>query len=145
MFSGNRAWLSNFYPCWVTYDGREYSSVEHAYQAAKTLDLTLRKRIQVEVTPAKAKRLGRRVELRPDWLDIRVKIMRELVWQKFSLNTKLGKLLIEEDPQRLVEWNTWHDNFWGICTCKNCPARGENQLGKLLIGCRQRLLDWRER
>lgn len=34
-FQGEYRFLSNFAPCTVTYDGVEYPSVEHAYQAAK--------------------------------------------------------------------------------------------------------------
>lgn len=36
-FSGNYRFLSNFWPCVVTLDDQQYTSTEHAYQAAKTL------------------------------------------------------------------------------------------------------------
>ena len=37
-FDGEFRFLSNFWPSKVHYDGMEYRSVEHAYQAAKALD-----------------------------------------------------------------------------------------------------------
>lgn len=38
-FDGTKyRFLSNFWPAIVFYDGLEYPTTEHAYQAAKTLD-----------------------------------------------------------------------------------------------------------
>ncbi len=37
-FSGKYRWLSNFFPVSICYDGITYPSVEHAFQAAKSLD-----------------------------------------------------------------------------------------------------------
>jgi len=36
----------------------------------------------------------------------------------------------------LAEYNTWHDRYWGICTCKVCHKQGENHLGLLLMKIR---------
>ena len=37
----------------------------------------------------------------------------------------------------LVEGNTWHDNYWGCCTCSRCAGRrGRNNLGRLLMKLR---------
>lgn len=65
-FSGPYAFLSNFHPCQSYYEGRNYKSVEHAYQAAKTLDPKERVAIQLAPTAAKAKRLGQAVTIRED-------------------------------------------------------------------------------
>ena len=37
-FAGEHRWLSNFWPVLIDCDGRTWPSVEHLYQAAKTLD-----------------------------------------------------------------------------------------------------------
>lgn len=37
-FMGKYRFLSNFWPCKVIFNGLEYPSTEHAYQAAKTLN-----------------------------------------------------------------------------------------------------------
>lgn len=34
-------------------------------------------------------------------------------------------LSVNED---IVENNTWHDNFWGVCTCPRCSERDANVL-----------------
>jgi predicted NAD-dependent protein-ADP-ribosyltransferase YbiA (DUF1768 family) len=62
-FSGKYRFLSNFYECTVSYAQENYPSVEHAYQAAKTLDLEYRAMIRKALTPAKAKQLGRVVPI----------------------------------------------------------------------------------
>ena len=35
LFKDDNGFLSNFYPCHIVLDGTQYSSVEHAFQAAK--------------------------------------------------------------------------------------------------------------
>jgi predicted NAD-dependent protein-ADP-ribosyltransferase YbiA (DUF1768 family) len=42
-FTGEYRFLSNFYPCVVHLDEEVYPSVEHAYQAAKTVNPEERK------------------------------------------------------------------------------------------------------
>ena len=42
-FRGEYDFLSNFYKCNVEHEGVIYSSVENAFQAAKTLDLIERR------------------------------------------------------------------------------------------------------
>lgn len=53
-FDGKYAFLSNYHPCAVFYEGIEYPSVEHAFQAAKTLDMTQRYEIANIKTPGAA-------------------------------------------------------------------------------------------
>ena len=55
--------LSNFY----IDDTFNNKSVEHRYQASKTLNLKQRKKILKAKTPNKAKGLGRLCDLRTDW------------------------------------------------------------------------------
>ena len=45
-FEGDYRFLSNFHPCEIIRDGDKYASVEHAYQAAKTIDFEERARLQ---------------------------------------------------------------------------------------------------
>jgi len=65
-FDGEFAFLSNFYSSPVIYDGKKWPTVEHAFQAQKTLDEREQELIRTAKTPGKAKRLGRKVSfLRP--------------------------------------------------------------------------------
>lgn len=143
-FVGPWAFLSNFYAVWIVFEGLSYPSVEHAYQAAKTLDIELRKKLtDPDVTPGQAKRWGERLKkrglLREDWFDVNIGIMRELLIQKFSKSILRRKLLATFGAE-LIEGNNWHDEFWGICdgACNNGPhePNGLNWLGKLLMEVR---------
>lgn len=132
-FSGNHRWLSNFFSSIVRLDGRGYSTVEHAYQAAKTLDPDERETIRRAMSPGLAKKLGRTVTMRSDWEDVRLAVMLELVRQKFA-HPVLAKYLLGTGDIALVEGNTWGDKFWGVC-----GGRGENHLGRILMQVRDEL------
>ena len=125
--------LSNFYPSPIVLDRITYPTVEHAFQAAKTDDRLERERIAGLPTPGAAKRAGRKVSLRPDWEQVKVGIMVELVRRKFADPDLAGKLLATGDEE-LVEGNTWNDRFWGVCR-----GTGRNELGKVLMRVRAEL------
>jgi len=126
-FSGRHRYLSNFSPAPVKLDGVTYPTVEHAYQAAKTLgDQT---HFQTG-SPGDAKRRGRVVGLRPDWESVKVAVMLDLLRQKFADRDRMSALLGTGDAE-LIEGNTWGDRFWGVCR-----GSGENHLGKLLMQVR---------
>jgi ribA/ribD-fused uncharacterized protein len=122
--------LSNFHPAQVSYEGKTYKTVEHAYQAAKTTNEADRLKIANAETPGKAKRMVRKMETRPDWDQVRVGIMEDLLHQKFE-NPGLKKMLLKTSGRELIEGNTWGDKFWGVS-----GGEGENQLGKLLMKVR---------
>lgn len=121
-------------PCHVLLDGVAYGSVEHAFQAAKTLNRAERERIRQLASPGEAKRAGRRLTLRPDWDQVKLHVMRELVRQKF-LEPALCNRLLQTHPRPLVEENHWGDRFWGVC-----GGVGENRLGRILMEVRAELL-----
>jgi ribA/ribD-fused uncharacterized protein len=131
-FDGPYRWLSNFHPARITVRGVDYRSVEHAFQACKTLDLPARERIRQASSPAIAKKLGRYVDLRPDWLDIRRDVMYACVRMKFTRHQHLGVWLRDTGDALLVEGNTWGDTYWGVCN-----GKGENHLGLILMRVRE--------
>jgi ribA/ribD-fused uncharacterized protein len=133
-FVGPFGWLSNFSPATVTLDGENYSTVEHAFQAAKTLDHMQRRRIREARSPARARTIGRKVPLRSDWPSVRLSIMTDLLRQKFAVDTALAALLLATGDRELVEGNTWGDHFWGVSR-----GIGENHLGRLLMARRDEL------
>ena len=133
-FSGEYKFLSNFYSVDVQFEGVYYPSVEHAFQAAKTVDRRERGVIREAISAGAAKRLGKKVTLRPGWDELRVKVMKELVLQKFKDYPVLRKELLDTGDAELVEGNHWHDYFWGVC-----DGRGENMLGKILMEVRSEL------
>lgn len=130
-FSGAYQFLSNFYDSTVYLDGVLYSSVEHAYQAAKTLDPQERSQVRSASTHGLAKKLGRKVKMRPGWDNVKLSVMADLVSQKFARHHELRKMLLETGDAELIEGNYWGDVFWGVC-----KGKGENHLGKILMNLR---------
>ena len=137
-FSGEYDFLSNFYPSPFIYEGVEYPTVEHAFQALKTLDKDEREKVIACDTPSKAKRMGRKVKLREDWEDIKDQLMFDLVKAKFRQNQELKEMLIATGEEELIEGTRWHDNYWGNCSCERCKNKeGKNKLGKILMEVRR--------
>ena len=132
-FTGQYRFLSNFYPAEVELVGVTYPTVEHAYQASKTLIPTEREIIRAAKTPGQAKALGRRVSIVPEWNQIRIGIMRDLLSKKFA-NKVLRAELVETGDAQLIEGNYWGDTFWGVCR-----GKGQNWLGKILMEVREEL------
>ena len=133
-FRNQYFFLSNFFPAPVRYEGILYPTSEHAYAAAKTLDLDLRRQIAKIPTPGKAKRFCRTLALRPGWLAMRLRIMDEVLTAKFSQHPDLAARLAATGYEELVEENTWGDTFWGVC-----DGHGLNNLGKALMRVRRSL------
>lgn len=139
-FDGSFAFLSNFYVSPFPWRGNKYQTVEHAFQAAKTLNPIERQRIAAATTPGRAKRLGRSVHLRPDWEEVKEQIMYECVNAKFHSSLELMLALLATGDQELVEGTTWCDNEWGNCTCPKCVnVEGKNKLGKILMRVREEI------
>ena len=132
-FTDKYRFLSNFWPAQVLFDGVTYLSVEHAYVASKTLCLETRAKITKIHSPGQVKRYGRTLVLRPDWDDVKLGIMRQLVTSKFSSH-HLAQLLLATGDAELIEGNTWGDKFWGVCR-----GEGSNHLGKILMDVRAQI------
>lgn len=138
-FIGEYRFLSNFYESPVRLDSTEYATVEHAFQAAKTLDLKERVKILEADTPGKAKKLGRKVTLREDWEQVKMSIMEALVFHKFEENKALAAALVATGDAELIEGNNWGDEIWGMVVEADGALVGENLLGKILMKVRDQL------
>lgn len=132
-FRGEHSFLSNFSDCKMVYEGIEYPTSEHAYQAAKVTSNEERQKI-VSMTPGEVKKWGRNVVLRDNFENIKLQIMEDILRIKFS-QAKLKEKLLATGSEELVEGNWWHDKFWGQCPV----GTGENHLGKLLMKIREEL------
>ncbi len=132
-FFGNYRFLSNFWPANVEYAGVIYKTVEHAFQAAKTLDPVERGIIGAKETPGAAKKAGKFITLRSDWEEVKLNIMFDLVTAKFAEEPLRSELLSTGNAE-LVEDNNWGDTFWG-----SCDGVGQNHLGRILMKVRDNL------
>ena len=129
-FRGEHAFLSNFHRAPFAWQGREWPHAEGAFQAAKTRDERERERIRTAPSPAEAKRLGRRADLRLDWDRVKDDVMHAVLQAKFAVPALRDALLATGDAE-LVEGNTWGDVYWG-----RVDGRGRNQLGRTLMRIR---------
>lgn len=73
------------------------------------------------------------VSVRSDWNNIRDKIMRKIVYQKFIQNKQLLMKLLSTGNKRLMYISNNDDHF-GICN-----GKGENMMGKILEETRTQL------
>lgn len=134
-FKGKYFFLSNFYEAPIIYDGITYLNNEAAFQAQKTINKE--KRIDFSMlNPSQAKRMGRRVPLRPDWEEVKFNIMYEVCKAKFTQNNSCRENLLKTGNAELIEGNDWGDKIWG-----QVNGIGENNLGKILMKIREELKD----
>jgi ribA/ribD-fused uncharacterized protein len=124
--------FSNFYSSPIDLDGHIWPTVEHYYQAQKSTDQLDQKKVREAPTPGKAKRLGRKIRIRPDWDEIKVDVMIRAVRAKFMQHADLRDLLLSTENATLHE-NSPHDMFWGI--------HGKDMLGKVLMQIREEIRD----
>ena len=149
-FDGRWRFLSNFHPAKIVDRGITYPSTEHYYVAMKINKpqyiryggllkyydvIDARELVSTVPTSGRVKRLGQSISVRSDWDDIKLKVMEFALRQKFK-DEDLKQMLIDTGSEELIEGNTWHDNFWGICSCSKC-GKGQNNLGKLLMKIRE--------
>lgn len=167
-FIGKWEFLSNMYLSPVILGDMVFPSAENAYQAMKCKTHAEMEQFQY-CTPYEAKRLGAEVDVRSNWDDIKVKVMKKILEAKFE-DQELAIQLLNTGDMLLCEKNYWGDDFWGktlkeethyYADCEEITAReynvklnagnavlqkttkktikGENMLGKLLCQVREEI------
>ena len=133
-FKGEYGFLSNFYPCTVTYNDHEYGSAEVAYQSEKCAKEKDRLAIS-QMDSKKAKASGKKILRKSNWHEIKLEAMYGIVKAKFTQNENLKKKLLATGNSELIESNSWRDKFWGT----NLKLEGENHLGRILMKVREEI------
>jgi len=129
--------FSNFSAFGVEIDDLWWPTVEHYFQACKFEDADYRERIR-KARPAKAaKDLGqsRKLPLRPDWDQVKERVMKRALEVKFATHAEPRALLLASGDQTLVE-NAPSDYYWGC----GADGSGLNRLGLLLMEVRSQLV-----
>ena len=80
--------------------------------------------------------MGRQVQLRPDWEQVKDGIMEEIVHAKFFQIEPFARKLVATGNAELIEGNTWGDTYWGVDLH---TMQGQNKLGKILMKIRDEL------
>jgi ribA/ribD-fused uncharacterized protein len=160
-FQGQYRFLSNFWEQPVFYQHPYmqsaiwWPSAEHAFQASKTQLPTQARWVLDADSPGQAKRLGRKLALRPDWEQVKKRVMFSVLAAKFARDPgvtsgSLGAQLVATAPQILIEGNRWGDDYWGAVPAAWAPHPGalswtaedgsllwgHNYLGRLLMAVR---------
>lgn len=135
-FSKEFRFLSNFYPCKITWGGFIFPSSENAYQASKVDPSNYKIYFPkfLNIKSYEAKQLGHTVPMRTDWEKVKVFFMLSIVRMKFMENPELKELLLMTEDLYLEEGNTWGDDYWGTV-----HGKGQNNLGKILMKVREEL------
>lgn len=124
----------------VKFNNFTYPSVEHAYQSAKSNDDGWNDIcLNSNLTPYQIKAKSKFVTQVDNWNDIKIGVMKELIYKKFS-QTPFKELLLGTRDENIVEGNMWGDKFWGV-DIKNTPNEGENHLGRIIMDVRNILKD----
>lgn len=127
--------FSNFHHSPFSLDGVDWKTVEHYFQAQKTLKESDKEMIRGLSSPKEAKKIGKKVTLRSDWDQIKIGVMTKAIRAKFSQSEALKGLLLSTGSKELRE-HTGRDKFWGD---GGGNGRGRNELGKILMKVRVEL------
>jgi ribA/ribD-fused uncharacterized protein len=128
--------FSNFAPFEIYVLGTTWKTSEHYFQARKFKDSEVILRIMDASTPMEAANIGRdrNNKIRDDWESIKLEVMSDAVYTKFSQHKSLLNLLLSTGEQRIIE-SSPYDSYWG----EGKDKKGENYLGKILMEVRDRL------
>ncbi len=128
--------FSNFSSFAIEWKGHFYMTSEHAYHTEKFDDEKLKEEIRQTRSAHDSQKLANlnKDKYRPDWNDIKVSVMKEILREKVNQHPYVKKKLLESEDRLLVE-DSWRDDFWGWGPNKD----GENYLGKLWMEIREEI------
>ncbi|MEU8181139.1 NADAR family protein [Micromonospora sp. NPDC049044] len=111
------------YPAAVTFGGRDYASVMHAYWALSTDDGDWHDRIAAAGRGLDARTLGEEAPRRAGWPAARLGVMAALLRDKVERHPTVAATLLGTGDARLL-YNDWASRYWS--------SSGANWLGRLL-------------
>ena len=127
--------LSNFSAFRIKVWDHNFDTSEHAYHWAKfaKTDPVVATCIRLASSAHAAFKLAQNYpeRVRPDWKDVRVEIMREILRAKASQHEYVFRKLLATGDRELIE-DSWRDSFWGWGPDRD----GLNMLGRLWMELR---------
>lgn len=130
-------YLSSFSSFTVQRHGIKFPTAEHAYHWAKFPgNQSLQNIIRHAPSAHEAFVIAQnyKSQRRPDWDAVKVDVMRDILWCKYSQHDYIQTKLPKTGERILIE-NSWRDDFWGWG-----PQRdGQNMLGKLWMEVRAQI------
>lgn len=128
--------MSNFAPYPFSDGSKIWPTSEHYLQAQKFLVPEIQEKIRQIASPMDAALEGRNRQnpLRPDWEEIKDKVMLQALRMKFSQHPEIAKELLSTGEAIIIE-HTRNDAYWA----DSGDGSGKNKLGLLLIQVREEL------
>lgn len=127
-------WFSNMIASPIEIGGITYRSVENYFQSQKTEDKEIHLAMS-QIDPHFSKKVGRELDLRKGWDDMKYEVMKTALRVKFNKPEWKEKLLLT-GTDTIIEWNNWNDKVWGVSIF---DCEGKNLLGKALMEIRDEL------
>jgi len=121
--------LSNFSAFRMYWKGLDFDTSEAVYHWEKfSHEPQVQDAIRLARSAHEAFKIAERhkVSQRPDWEDVRVEIMQEILLAKANQHEYVRRKLLETGDRHLIE-NSWRDSFWGWGEDRH----GLNMLGQL--------------
>lgn len=132
--------FSNLFRRTIIFEGKEFLTAEHAYQAGKARKDTVREWILSAPSPSLVAMAAHGLytwDIVPNWAKIKFDRMRSVLHAKFTQHGDLCDLLLSTGDARLVESSNVDNavnRLWG-----EVNGKGQNMLGLLLMGLRDEL------
>ena len=128
-FTKEYQFLSNTYNSPIEIDGISYTNAESAFWAQRVKDSRARNKFS-RLSGNKARAKAIKAEPVEDWDENINHYMEKVLKVKFS-DPKMKKLLSNTKGCKLINTNTYRDDYWGVYM-----GKGKNVLGKLLMKIR---------
>lgn len=125
--------FSNFSSFMLSWKGKDYMTSEHVYHSERFNERERKEAIQTARSAHDAFRYAQENKpfQRPDWNDIKMGVMKEILHEKVKQHPYVLKKLLESGNRELIE-DSWRDDFWGWGPHKD----GTNMMGKLWMEIR---------
>ncbi len=131
--------FDNFTSFQVKWKGILWPTSEHAFQAAKFLDIdqTIFRKIKNAKSAHDAQKIAIQYKDRrnKNWSKIKIEIMKDILRHKVNQHPYILRKLIESGDRIIIE-DSWRDDEWGWGKDKD----GENKLGKIWMEIRKEYL-----
>ncbi|CAB4048502.1 NADAR family protein [Paraburkholderia phenoliruptrix] len=132
--------FSNLYKRPITFEGVEYPTSEHAYQAGKPRKDSVRAWLMAAPSPSLLAMAAHGLyvwDVHPDWSKTKFDRMKRVLQAKFTQHPDLQEILLSTGEARLVEVATVDNavnRLWG-----EVKGVGKNMLGTLLMEVRSEI------
>ena len=128
--------FSNFSSFAIMWKGNFCMTSEHAYHTEKFEDESLKALVRSAMSAHDSQKVSHihKDKYIKDWDSIKLKIMKEILYEKVRQHPYVRKKLLQSGDKTLIE-DSWRDDFWGWGPNKD----GANHLGRFWMEIREEI------